>query len=166
MEAVMRHKILFAALFGAALMAGPGLADEDCKAPMSTWQPRAAVAAKAESLGWKVRRIRTDDGCYKVYGYDAQGRRIEAEFDPETLDLLEFEVETDGPDLDDGPQDDDEEDHGFLDQGPELAPLVVTPARTAEPATVLTPLVIPHSTQPAPARPTNPLIGTPKAVVN
>jgi hypothetical protein len=42
----------------------------------------------------------------------------------------------------------------------------VTPARTAEPATVLTPLVIPHSTQPTPARPANPLIGTPKAVVN
>ena len=163
----MRHKILFAALFGAALMAGPGLADEDCKAPMSTWQPRAAVAAKAEGLGWKVRRIRTDDGCYKVYGYDAQGRRIEAEFDPETLDLLEFEVETDGPDQDDGNLGEaDEEDHGFLDEGPELVPLVVRPAKIAKPATVLVPLVIPHSTQPAPARPANPLIGTPKAVVN
>lgn len=157
----MRHKILFAAVFGVVLLAGPGLADEDCRAPMSTWQPRAAVAAKAESMGWTVRRIRTDDGCYKVYGTDAKGRFIEAEFDPETLDLLEFEIEDGGPDLDDGAggHDEDQGDSGLLE------PLEVPPTLLAKPAG-LTPLVIPHSTPRKPKPAANPLIGKPKAVVN
>lgn len=170
----MRRKILFVALLGASVLSVPALADEDCRAPMSTWQPRSAVAAKAESLGLKVRRIRTDDGCYKVYGHDDQGRRIEAEFDPETLELLELEVETDGPDLDDtkhGASHDDEEQHGLLEEGEGLVPPLVVPAEP-EPASAmadkpaLTPLVIPHSTPPKPKVGNNPLIGKPKAVVN
>lgn len=91
----MNRKQLLIGVLGAGLMATPALADDACKAPMSTWQSRHAVAEKARSMGWKVDRIRTDDGCYKVYGHDPQGRRIEAEFDPATLELIEIEGQDD-----------------------------------------------------------------------
>jgi hypothetical protein len=172
----MRRKILFVALLGVSVLSVPALADEDCRAPMSTWQPRSAVAAKAESLGMRVRRIRTDDGCYKVYGQDEQGRRIEAEFDPETLELLELEIETGGPDEDDsehGEGDEQGDDHGLLEDIAPLVPLVILPAEPVppKPATAaqqpaLMPLIIPHSTPRKPKAGSNPLIGAPKAVVN
>lgn len=169
----MRRKILFVALFGASVLSGPSLADEDCRAPMSTWQPRSAVAAKAESLGLTVRRIRTDDGCYKVYAIDAKGRHIEAQFDPETLDLLEFEIESGGADLDDreAGENHEQSDTGVWTAGKDLEPLLISPvqpdqATGSAAAPALTPLVIPHSTPPKPKAGSNPLIGKPKAVVN
>lgn len=74
-------------LVGAVALAGP----RDCTRPMADWQPREVVAAKAEEMGLTVARIRTDDGCYKVYGRDAEGRRVEVEFDPATLEVVEYE---------------------------------------------------------------------------
>lgn len=91
----MNRKQLLIGVLGAGLLAAPAMADDACKAPMSTWQSRHAVAEKARSMGWKVDRIRTDDGCYKVYGHDPQGRRIVAEFDPASLELIEIEGQND-----------------------------------------------------------------------
>jgi hypothetical protein len=68
---------------------------DDCNVPMIDWQTRAAVQAMAEALGWKVRRIKTDDGCYEVYGRDQTGRSIEAKIDPGTLAIVEIEFEDD-----------------------------------------------------------------------
>ena len=65
--------------------------DYDCQVPMTDWQSREAVQAMAEKQGWTVRRIKTDDGCYKIKGTDAQGRKIEAKVDPGTLKIIKFE---------------------------------------------------------------------------
>ena len=82
--------------------AGVALADDDdCRVPMANWQPREAVQAMAETQGWTVRRIKTDDGCYEIKGYDATGREIEVKVDPATLAIVEFEYE-----------DDDDDDYG------------------------------------------------------
>ena len=89
-------------------------------------------------MGWDVRRVRTDDGCYKVYARDAQGRRIEAEFDPVTLDLIEIEGGEDDHD------DEGEHRRERRNSGGQQAP---------------------GATQ-APVLPRNPLIGKPKAQVN
>jgi hypothetical protein len=45
--------------------------------------------------GMDVRRIKTDDGCYEVKAIDARGRRIEAYYDPRTLELVKYEREED-----------------------------------------------------------------------
>lgn len=66
-----------------------------CKVPMAEWQPREAVEAKLKAEGWTVERLKTDDGCYKVYGKDPQGRRVEAKFDPATLALVKSEQDND-----------------------------------------------------------------------
>ncbi|MDZ4096354.1 MAG: PepSY domain-containing protein [Paracoccaceae bacterium] len=140
----MRRKMLVIALLGNTLTAGAAVADDNCTAPMSTWQPRAAVEEKARSLGWEVRRIRTDDGCYKVYARDAKGRHIEAEFDPASLALIEIEgADGDKYEAEDRKSEDDDDD----DEG--------EGARGATPGAA-----------PAPLLPRNPLIGKPKGEVN
>ncbi len=100
----MRHPVLTAVFALTTLGAGTALADDDCDAPMADWQPRNAVQQMAESNGWTVQRIKTDDGCYEIKGRNANGDEIEVKVDPATLEILEVETE-------DG-EDDDEEGDG------------------------------------------------------
>lgn len=85
---------LIAAAFVLALPGGPALADDDCFVPMADWQPRSAVAERAKQNGWRVRRIKIDDGCYEIHGRDENGRRIEVKLHPATLDVIEMEYES------------------------------------------------------------------------
>lgn len=56
-----------------------------CSAAKSEWQPKAALARKLESEGWKIRVLKADMGCYEVYGTDGQGKARETHFDPKTF---------------------------------------------------------------------------------
>ena len=76
----------------AARPPGPAKADADGVGPKADWKPREAVAKMAADLGWTVRRIKIDDGCYEIIGTDAEGRQIEATVDPSTLEILEIEA--------------------------------------------------------------------------
>ena len=90
------RKTLTILAFVTSLPAGAAFADDDCFVPMADWQPREAVAALAARQGWTVRRIKIDDGCYKIDGRDAEGRRIEVKVQPGTLQIVEFEYDDDG----------------------------------------------------------------------
>ena len=81
----------------AAPVAAPVFASsgERCDAPIADWQPREALEKKLTAEGMDVRRIKTDDGCYEVKAIDAKGRRIEAYYDPKTLELVKYEREED-----------------------------------------------------------------------
>jgi len=68
----------------------PTWADDDCDAPVSRWQSREAVRQMAAQQGWDVQRVKIDDGCYEVYGKDAQGRSFKAKVDPETLRVVKI----------------------------------------------------------------------------
>lgn len=76
-----------------ALQAGAAAAKDDCFAAMADWQPREAVVKLAADNGWTPRRIKIDDGCYEIYGTDAQGRRIEVTIHPKSLQIIEIEYE-------------------------------------------------------------------------
>ena len=92
----MRHGLTMLVL--AASLCGTGAAmadDDDCRVPMTDWQPRKAVQQMAERQGWTVRRIRIDDGCYQIDGRDASGRPVEATVDPATLAIVSLEYEDD-----------------------------------------------------------------------
>lgn len=89
----MGKQLFVVGLLAGSLIASAAWSGDNCTAPMSRWQPRDAVAQKAVALGWTVDRIRTDDGCYKVYAHDAAGKRIKAEFNPQSLEMLELEVD-------------------------------------------------------------------------
>jgi hypothetical protein len=82
---MMKHAM---AAFLVIALAGSGAAiadDDDCQVPMNQWQPREAVQKMAEARGWKVSRIKIDDGCYEIKGTDETGQRFKAKIDPATL---------------------------------------------------------------------------------
>lgn len=66
-------------------------AGDDCDVDIDRWQPREAVRAMAVEQGWSITRIKIEDGCYEVHGFDREGRRFEAKIDPETLQVVELE---------------------------------------------------------------------------
>jgi hypothetical protein len=91
---------IMAGLVAGSCLAGPVLAqtgpenpDLDCTVPMAAWQPREALRTKLENEGWTILRITIDDGCYEVDAVDPTGADVEAEFDPQTFQLLELEYE-------------------------------------------------------------------------
>lgn len=88
----MKPLVLAAALALIAFGTAPALASSRCNVPMVNWQPREALQQKVEAEGWKVTRIKTDDGCYKAYASNDQGHRYEGTFDPGTLKVLKVEI--------------------------------------------------------------------------
>lgn len=88
----MRYGWMAAAVMAAMTAVGfeatPAVADPVCDAPLADWRPRQALQAKLEADGWTVIAIRVDDGCYKVRATNARGERLEAKFDPASLDLV------------------------------------------------------------------------------
>lgn len=85
-------RILYAAMILGMLGAGAVAASERCNVPMADWQPREALQKKLETEGWKISRIKTDDGCYEVKATDDKGRRVEASFDPKTFEQAKLEI--------------------------------------------------------------------------
>ncbi len=57
--------------------------------PPKDWKPQAQLQQRLAKQGWQVRQIKTYNGCYEVYGFDANGARAEAFFNPKTLDRVD-----------------------------------------------------------------------------
>lgn len=53
--------------------------------PKEEMRPQMELQRKLTSEGWKVRQVKTFNGCYEVYGFDEKGQRTEAFFDPKTF---------------------------------------------------------------------------------
>ncbi|MFT6914673.1 MAG: hypothetical protein ACJAWL_000969 [Motiliproteus sp.] len=86
------NNTLITAFIGSFLISGAALADDDCSDPVSEWQPREQLRQKMHDRGWDVKRIKVDDGCYEVRGYDRRGHRVEAKFSPASLRIVELEI--------------------------------------------------------------------------
>ena len=59
-----------------------------CEVPSKEWRQRDDLADKLKEEGWDVRKVKIDNGCYEVYGFDAKGKRREAYFNPKTFELV------------------------------------------------------------------------------
>jgi len=93
----MKSKIISAALAAGlafSLSAGAAVASDKCKTPEAEWQPQKALQQKLESEGWKITKIKVDDGCYEVYGTDAAGKRMETYFDPKSFAVVKSSPES------------------------------------------------------------------------
>jgi hypothetical protein len=71
----------------------PVWAANDCDVPPEWWQPRSAVHALAQHNGWRVDKLKIDDGCYEIKGRDAEGRSFKAKVDPATLQVVNVKRE-------------------------------------------------------------------------
>jgi hypothetical protein len=94
METTMKS-ILAAALLVNLAAATVGFAEERCNVPVADWQPREALQTKLKAGGWQVRSIKTEDGCYEAYAVDAKGEKVEAYFNPQTLERVGAAVDED-----------------------------------------------------------------------
>lgn len=83
-----------AATLALPLTAGAVLASDKCAVPQAEWQPQQALQQKLEADGWKIKKIKVDDGCYEVYGTDAAGKRTEAYFHPKTFVVVKSKQES------------------------------------------------------------------------
>ncbi len=64
--------------------------DVKCPAsPKSEWRPHTELERKLVAEGWTIRRMVAADTCYEVYAKDPKGQRIEAFFNPKTLERVE-----------------------------------------------------------------------------
>lgn len=76
-------------LTGLTLMSsGAASARDGCSVPKADWQSETALRQKLENEGWKINRIKVDDGCYEVYGFDGKGQRAETYFDPKSFEIV------------------------------------------------------------------------------
>ena len=89
----MKRTILAVAAVSGTLVTAPAIAAQRCNVPMAMWQPREVLLEKLNAEGWKVTRIKTDDGCYKVYAGNDRGERLERKFDPATLQPMKMDIE-------------------------------------------------------------------------
>ncbi|MDH4438996.1 MAG: PepSY domain-containing protein [Rhizobium sp.] len=76
----------------AAIFGGPALASEKCSVAMADWQPREALQTKLEGEGWTVRSITSEDGCYEAYAIDAEGKTVDAFFNPQTFQSVDMKI--------------------------------------------------------------------------
>ncbi len=61
-------------------------------------QPREADARLAKENGRTMRRIKFDDSCCEINGYDAGRHQIGVSVQPATAHLIEFDYEIDDDD--------------------------------------------------------------------
>jgi len=57
--------------------------------PKVEWQAPDQLRQKLEGEGWQVRKIETTKRCFEVYAKDTQGKKVEAFFDPKTLERVQ-----------------------------------------------------------------------------
>ena len=51
------------------------------------WMSKDEITAKVTALGYEVRKVQPEDGCWEVKG-TKDGQRVEAYFDPVSADLV------------------------------------------------------------------------------
>ncbi|KQM79481.1 PepSY domain-containing protein [Xylophilus sp. Leaf220] len=56
--------------------------------PKEEMRPQMELQKKLVAEGWKVRQVKTFNGCYEVYGFNQQGERMEVFFDPKTFEKI------------------------------------------------------------------------------
>jgi hypothetical protein len=57
-------------------------------APESEWMSEADIEARAVGMGYEVRRIKVDEGCYEIYGIK-DGKKVEAYLNPVSGERVE-----------------------------------------------------------------------------
>ena len=81
----MRIPLSVTLLAAAAL---PAFAEDICTVDKADWRPVEELEATLQDKGWTISNVKEEDGCYEVYGKDADGQRVEIFFDPATFEEM------------------------------------------------------------------------------
>lgn len=86
----MTHLKSMTLLLSVLTMAGAATAQasDRCEVPEAQWQPQKALEQQLTDQGWTIKNIKVDSGCYEAYAIDADGKRREVYFDPQTLESV------------------------------------------------------------------------------
>jgi hypothetical protein len=86
----MRKPIALGVLLASLAAAGTAAAHGNisCDVPRAERRPAVELQKELQRQGWTVRKLERLNGCYEVYGYDANGKKVEAFFDPKTFERL------------------------------------------------------------------------------
>ncbi|MGB8712019.1 MAG: PepSY domain-containing protein [Onishia taeanensis] len=84
----MTHLKPVTLLLSMIAMAGAATAQasDRCDVPEDQWQPQQALEQQLTDQGWTIKNIKVDSGCYEAYAIDADGKRREVYFDPQSLE--------------------------------------------------------------------------------
>lgn len=52
------------------------------------WMPIEKAVARAQSLGYMVRKTKRSKGCWKIEGYDRNGAKVEFRLDPASGEVV------------------------------------------------------------------------------
>jgi hypothetical protein len=86
MRKLIAPGVLLASLAAADIAAAHG--NISCDVPRAERRPAVELQKELQRQGWTVRKLERLNGCYEVYGYDANGKKVEAFFDPKTFERL------------------------------------------------------------------------------
>lgn len=78
--------VVAAAACGAALASGECPLRAEDSAARTQWQSQDKLKEQLTQQGWQVRRVKVEGGCYEVYATDKAGKKVEAYFNPKTLE--------------------------------------------------------------------------------
>lgn len=84
-------KFLAVSAIAFGVVSGSAVAKDLCDVPEEQWQSMEAFEQAITDKGWKIKKTKVDDGCYEVYGWDEKGEKVEAYFNPETLELVKMD---------------------------------------------------------------------------
>lgn len=89
----MKTTILASAILSGLLFSSAVWAEDDCVDPVADWKPREMLRQQLEQRGWKIQRIKVEDGCYQVRGIDRHGNKCEAVYAPASLRILKLKID-------------------------------------------------------------------------
>lgn len=70
-------------------IAAPAFAADMCSVPQDKWITEDALKAKAVELGYDVKQVKIEKGCYEIYAIDKDGKKVEVLMNPETAAVVE-----------------------------------------------------------------------------
>ena len=83
---------IVAATFAAAVPAAAS--SKNCgNAPQNQWMNLADITTKATGMGYKVRQVKVEDGCYEIHAVDKNGNRVEAHFNPVSAEVVKTKID-------------------------------------------------------------------------
>ena len=90
----MRTLLAIAIASATLAVSAPAFASPYCNVSQSNRMSVDQIRAKAEGMGYSVRKVEVDDdGCYEAYAKDSKGQRVEVYMDPATGAVLQVKID-------------------------------------------------------------------------